>query len=264
MGDNNERVYAQPLYYEVAFSFRDIPREVDCFEECIRRFSRIRVRRVLELACGPAPHLDELARRGFAYVGVDSSPEMLGYAARRATAAGTVAEFIQASMIDFALQEPADFAFVALGSLYAHSATELDCHLDSVSRALQPGGLYLLDWCVQFGGEATGQTGGESWEIDRNGIRVRARVTAAPVDQVAQLQEETITLEVEDHGRTRTLTTTDLKRVIYPQELLRLIEARRDFSFVGWWNDWDLSLPLDQVKLGINRPIVLLRREAAA
>jgi SAM-dependent methyltransferase len=264
MGNNDTRLYTQPLYYDLAFSFRDIPKEVACFEECIRRFSRIPVHRVLELACGPAPHLGELARRGFAYVGVDVSAEMLGYAAKRAAAGDTAVEFVQASMIDFALKEPADFVFVALGSLYARSTSELACHLASVSRALQPGGLYFLDWCIQFGGEATGQTGGESWQIERDGIRVRARVTAAPVDQVEQLLEETITLEVEDHGATRTLTTTDLKRAIYPQEMLRVIEARRDFSFVGWWNNWDLGSPLGQVKLRINRPIVILRREAAA
>lgn len=264
MGYDEAQVYTQPLYYEVAFSFRDILKEADCFSECIRRFSRIPVHRVLELACGPAPHLAELARRGFAYVGVDVSAEMLEYAAQRAMAAGAATEFIQASMIDFTLKSPADFVFVALGSLYARSTPELGCHLDSVSRALQPGGLYFLDWCIQFGGEATGQAGGESWEIERDGIRVQARVTMAPVDQVEQLLEETITLQVEDHGKSCTLTTTDLKRAIYPQELLRVIETRRDFSFVGWWNNWDLNSPLAQVKLGIKRPIVVLRREAAA
>lgn len=33
-----------------------------------------------------------------------------------------------------------------------------------------------------------------------------------------------------------------------------------DFEFVGWWNDWDLSLPLDEVTRGIVRPITILRR----
>ena len=100
MGYDEAQVYTQPLYYEVAFSFRDILKEADCFSECIRRFSRIPVHRVLELACGPAPHLAELARRGFAYVGVDVSAEMLEYAAQRAMAAGAATEFIQASMIE--------------------------------------------------------------------------------------------------------------------------------------------------------------------
>ena len=241
MGDIDTRVYTQPQYYELAFSFRDIPKEVDCFEECIRRFARTPVHRVLELACGPAPHLAELTRRGFAYVGVDMSAEMLQYAANQPAAGDTAVKFVQASMIDFALKEPAHFVFVALGSLYARSTSDLACHLASVSRALQPGGLYFLDWCIQFGGEVTGQAGGECWQIERDGIRVRAQVTTAPVDRVEQLLEETITLEIEDHGRTRTLTTTGLKRAIYPQEFLRVIEARRDFSFVGWWNNWDLA-----------------------
>ena len=33
-------LYDSPEYYEIAFSFRDIPAEVDLFEECFKRFSQ--------------------------------------------------------------------------------------------------------------------------------------------------------------------------------------------------------------------------------
>ena len=59
-------LYANPKYYDLAFcSFRDTKHEVDVIEECIHRYSRIPVKRVLEIACGPSPNLKELVQRGY-------------------------------------------------------------------------------------------------------------------------------------------------------------------------------------------------------
>ena len=59
-----KREYSAPHYYEVAF---DLNRkaEVDFLEDCFKRYSRHRVRRVLDIACGTGPHLFRLARRGY-------------------------------------------------------------------------------------------------------------------------------------------------------------------------------------------------------
>ena len=45
-------VYDSPKYYELAFSYRNIAHEVDTFEECIRRHSRVPVDAFLELVSG--------------------------------------------------------------------------------------------------------------------------------------------------------------------------------------------------------------------
>ena len=62
MGD----LYQHPKYYEIPFSYRDIGAEVDVFDDLIRQYSRIPVTRMLEVGCGPATHLPELNRRGYA------------------------------------------------------------------------------------------------------------------------------------------------------------------------------------------------------
>ena len=54
-GDHLESIYGFPQYYEIAFSYRDIASEVDVMEEAIRRYSKIPVHNVLELACGNSP-----------------------------------------------------------------------------------------------------------------------------------------------------------------------------------------------------------------
>ena len=251
-----ESVYDNPRYYEIAFSFRDIAAEVDVLEQVIARFSRIPVATVLEMGCGHAPHLAELAKRGYQYIGLDLSPAMLGYAQSRADGIHTSARFELADMTDFQLAGQVDFAFVLLGSLQARNTAELVSHFDCVSRALRPGGLYFLHWCVSF---ASNTDSSESWEMVRGDVKVKASFQTTPVDLVEQVDEESLTLEVEDGSSKRTLRESGRVRRIYPQEFRLFVAAREDCQFVGWWNNWDPAQPLEEVQQ-IARPIAVLRR----
>ena len=157
-------LYDYPDYYELAFSFRDISREVTCLENLFSRYAKIEVSRMLELACGPSPYLEELCRRGYEYHGLDLNERMLAARRKKVTENTWAAEFHKASMIDFSLDTTYQFAFVALGSLYARNTEELYTHFKSVARVLEPGGLYMLDWCVQFGqSPAFASEEGQSW-----------------------------------------------------------------------------------------------------
>jgi SAM-dependent methyltransferase len=251
-----DKLYDYPKYYEIAFSWRDIPAEVGVFEECVNRFSRIPVKSVLELACGNAPHLAELVKRGYRYTGMDSSQAMLDYVREKARALDAPVNLVRADMARFAITEPVDFAYVMLGSLYVANTEQLISHFDSMAAVLRPGGLYFMDWCVSFG---TGGPGKEEWEIDRDGIRIKVTCAGEPADAVEQTSRGTDTLEVDDHGRRLTIRDESVRRVIYPQEFLHFILCRPDFDFVGWWNNWNLDQPLAGMK-EINRPIVVVRR----
>jgi SAM-dependent methyltransferase len=249
------KVYDHPKYYEVAFSFRNIPQEVDVFEECIRRYAKAPVKTFLELACGNGSHLNELISRGYRYIGLDLNEHMLNYT-RRKISNPDQATLIKGDMCRFLLEESAEFAFVALGSLYAKNKADLIDHFRSVARVLPAGGLYLLDWCVYFSSMHEME---EKWDIEQDGIKVQAKVNGRIVDPIEQVYEEVITLEVLDNGQRLMYKGVDHKRIIYPQEFLLLIEHRTEFEFIGWWNDWNLEDPLPSNK-PITRPIVLLRR----
>ena len=58
-------------------------------------------------------------------------------------------------------------ACVLLGSLYVSSNEELRSHFDAVARALKPGGLYVLDWCVDF---SPAVDICDTWEESQDGI----------------------------------------------------------------------------------------------
>ncbi len=251
-------VYDNPKYYEIAFSFRDIPAEVDVFEECFNRFSKIPVKSVLELGCGNSPHMEDLIKRGYQYSGLDLSKAMLEYSREKALRIGAEVNLIQTDMIDFSLETKVDFVYVLLGSLFVRSTSQLTSHFNSVAKVLKKGGLYLLDWCIQYETPFEAE-GGDSWEIEREGIKVKTTILWKAVNRVEQTVEETITLEVNDHGEKRDIVGREIKRAIYPQEFLCFVSGFKHFEFVGWWNNWDLRQPLEQANK-FDRPIALVRR----
>lgn len=253
---NMSNLYDNPKYYEIAFSFRDIPTEVDVFEECFKRFSRIPVKSVLELGCGNSPHMEELIKRGYRYNGLDLSKAMLEYSRQKASRIGAEVNLIHGNLVAFSLVTLVDFVYITLGSLCVKGTSELITHFNSVAQVLKEGGLYLLDWCIQF---ALPSGGEETWEIEKEGIRVKTKVSSKEINPVEQTFEETIVLEVDDHGKHHTIVGKDIKRAIYPQEFLCFVSGLKHFEFVGWWNNWDLSQPLEQATK-INRPIALIRR----
>ncbi len=217
-----ENLYDNPDYYDLAFSWRNIAKEVDVFEECFRRYSEIPVKRVLELASGTSPHLEELSRRGYTYTGLDLSRAMVSWSRAKARKLGIDARFIEADMVDFRLPQPVDFVFTMCGSLYAKSTDEFLEHLESVAKALRRGGLYFLDWCINF--EWNQPKGEQRWKMERDGVEIAVRF---------------------------------LEEVTDPASLL--LDKSGKFDFVGWWNDWDLARPMEN-ETSANRPITLVRR----
>jgi len=125
-----------------------------------------------------------------------------------------------------------------------------------VSRALQRGGLYFLDWCVDF---APCKEHTDSWEMVEGQVRVKTTIQLELMDPLEQIIEEKFTLEVQDEGAKKLFQETSLLRQIYPQEFLLFVEARSDFEFVGWRNNWDLGQTLDG-KQEVGRPIIILRK----
>lgn len=109
--------------------------------------------------------MEELIKRGYQYRGLDLSEAMLGYSREKALRIGAEVNLIHGDMIDFSLATKVDFVYVLLGSLCAKSTSELRTHFNSVAQVLKKGGLYLLDWCIQYETPFEADDG-DSWEID--------------------------------------------------------------------------------------------------
>ncbi|MEO0185838.1 MAG: class I SAM-dependent methyltransferase, partial [candidate division WOR-3 bacterium] len=242
-------IYSAPLYYEIAFSFFDVKKQIDLFERFIRKYSKIKVKRVLDIACGPSLQLREMAKRGYECVGLDVSLAMLNYLKQKAKEQGIEIETIKADMINFKLKKKIDFAFIMMGSFAFKDNQELLRHLDCVANALKSGGLYLienmrLDW-VSFKPQ--------TWVMKKNRISVKARYEPKPIDAIAQKFEDLLTFEVHHHNKKLKLQEREILKVVYPQEFLALLKLNGKFKFLGWFERYRFR----KLANGSNNNIVL-------
>ncbi len=106
---------------------------------------------VLDLGCGTGLVADRIARTGRRVVGVDGSAPMLRRARRRCRGRGRRVRFVQASLDDFQLEEPAALA-IASGDVVNHflSKRALVRLLRCVRRNLEPGSELVFDALNRF------------------------------------------------------------------------------------------------------------------
>jgi len=255
-------IYCNPLYYEVAFSFFDVKKQVDGFERVIEKYSRARVKRCLDVCCGPSLQLRELAKRGYECVGLDRSVDMLEYLCERARAENVEVDTVHGDMCGFDLNRKVDFAFVMMGSLTVKSNDLFLRHLDSVAECLRKGGLYfvqnmMVDWT---------SVREQSWSMSRDGVSVAATFSYVFWrDVLRQLYGEKGVLKVNDHGVKKKLVIEQDLKFIFPEEFLALVKLEDNFEFVGWWegdeSDWFLDKHLEESERPSNFNMVLLRRK---
>lgn len=160
-------IYSRPELYEAAFSFRDIPAEVDV----VARWLGGVPTSILELAAGPAAHAIELARRGSAATAVDVSPAMVRHAARRADEVGVALDARVGDMSDFALVRRFGAVLTMAGAIgHLTDETALKAHFRCVARHLAPGGRYVLETSKPGDGATR-----DRWRLTRGGIRFDVR-----------------------------------------------------------------------------------------
>lgn len=135
--------------YDAFYEDKDYATEVSFLLQCFERFSRIGVRRVLDLGCGSGRHAEELARRGLDVVGVDRSAAMLLLARKRVPDA----RFVEGDMQTVELDDQFDavaILFAALG--YQTTIEGILAALRTARRHSKPGGLLVGDvWLGALG-----------------------------------------------------------------------------------------------------------------
>jgi SAM-dependent methyltransferase len=248
------QAYRYPHYYEIALAPDNPSREVDFFEAVIAKYSNVGVRKVFELGAGTAPYIEEWASRGYAYCGLDLSPEMIEFSHEKARRLGIAASFVLGDMRELDRHlGPFDLAYVLLGSLYVRSNREFLDHLDRVASLLPPGGLYLLDSFVWF---RIFHDYKRSWTRRKSGVTVHTRYRAEVIDPIAQAYNECLTFTVDDHGKRAVINGCVPAKVFFPQEFLSLVELSGRLEFLGWYNDFGFNAELKPE----GRHLIVLRK----
>lgn len=117
-------------------------KEVD---EILLRTTRRPGKRILDVACGFGRHSNLLAGKGFRVTGVDTNPEFLKMARERASKEDVSPEYIEMDMRELPFEKEFDMALSLFTSFGYFPDAENEKVLDGISRALVPGGAFVLD-----------------------------------------------------------------------------------------------------------------------
>lgn len=143
--------YKNARAYDIAFQDREFDAECDFLEWALKKHGGVKLKkndekRFIELACGPARHAREMAKRGWKSSALDLSGEMVEFAALEAKKEGLDIQAIEADMTKFKLKKPVALACTLMESI-SHLVTneQMVSHLRSVSKNLISGGVYVIE-----------------------------------------------------------------------------------------------------------------------
>lgn len=251
------QIYNQAKYYEIAFSFINPEKQADLFEKFSKKYGKIEMKSVLDVACGTALQLREMAKRGYASIGLDASSKMLEYLKRKALQEGVKVETLQADMNNFKLKQKVDFAYIMMGSIiYTKNNDLFLSHLNSVANSLKSGGLYLIENLAMNWSDPKFLKS-QSWTMKRKNIKVKTTYKITPKDSLRQIVSQSFILEVNDNGaRRKFINQADLK-IIFPEEFKLLIEKNGRFELLGFFERNSIR----KLKKMSSENIVLLRKK---
>jgi len=256
MNKSMKSIYKHPKYYEIAFSFINPKEQTDLFEKFVSKYSKIRVKRVLDLGCGPSLQLRELVKRGYITIGLDKSKEMLNYLKKQAEKEKLKIQTKMADMKNFSLKKKVDFAFIMMGTIgNFQSNKNMFDHLNSVASKLKRGCLYLIEnACLNWREKILFKP--EKWTIEKRGVKVKTTFSLRVKDVINQLLLEKLLIRVNDNGVRKTFEENEIVKLIFPQEFLEIVQRTNKFKFIGWFE----RNKVKRLKKANRNNIIVLRR----
>ena len=255
--NNKLKIYNYPAYYSIAFDFVDIAQQIKIFTRFIKKFSKIKVKRVLDLGAGPGKQSLAFARKGYEVIALDQSTRMIEYLKKRADEGKARLAIHKNNFISFSLPKKVDFAFMLMGTIsHIKSNAEFLKHLDSVAKSLRSGGLYLIENVI-LTGNASDLFKTQRWSMAKKGVVVETSFLLRPVDVLKQLVEENITFKIKEKNHSQIIKSSTISKIIFPQEFVELVRMNGNFEFVGWFENQSTKR-LTRAK---NKNFVLLRKK---
>lgn len=240
-------LYQRAVYYDIVFK-RDVSQEVDFIIAVYQQATGQMPQSLFDLACGPAYHAREFARRGFRAIGLDLRPEMLQFAADQAAAEGISGiEWLAADMRDVRLAQPVDIAINVFDGIDCLSHNDdLIAHFRTIAHNLTPRGLYLIDVThPRFASHSYYEPFTYSGERDGISVEIHWATNQPLFDPVTNLAYTELEMIVNDHGSKFTIKDSACERILCGQEIDLLARLAGNLKPIGWYGAYDLHQPVD-------------------
>jgi SAM-dependent methyltransferase len=215
--------YDYPQYWDLAFR-SETKREANFIEAACQKYCDFPVHRLFEPGCGGGRLVVEMAARGYDVVGLDLNARVVRYLEKRLARRGLQATLLQADMADFQLAPPVDAAFNTLNT-FRHLTSERAArtHLESVTRSLRPGGIYILGFNLMP--PDLNDPGGERWQARHASTGVSVSVRLLDLDRRRRRELLRFSLRVRNRTRELKLRSDYPLRIYTAAQFRRLLEA---------------------------------------
>lgn len=260
-------LFEHPRLYDLAFGFRDFVEQCNGLLALAKRYGVRAPRSAVELCCGPAHHLRELASRGMRAYGIDQNREMLGYARSLIRRDKEDVRLLRADMRTFELPERVDMAYCLFDS-FCHNTTDADAiaTLRATASALRRGGVFIAELTHPADFFADTRTRGSRglgrWTQRYAGVSITTRFAHTNVDPIAETFEPSIEIDARySDGRPPVHIVDRLQyRIWSPSGLRHVAAASGCFDIVGWHGDLTPSVSLSMRDEAWQMVVVMRRR----
>ena len=220
---NDTDCYDYPQYWDLAFR-SETRREANFIEAACQKYCDFPVRRLFEPGCGGGRLVVEMAARGYDVTGLDLNTRTIRYLEKRLARRGLRATLLQADMADFKLARPVDAAFNTFNT-FRHLTSEKAArsHLESVTKSLLPGGIYILGFNLMP--LDVDEQVGERWQARHASTRVSVAVRLLDLDRRRRLEVVRFSLRVRNRTRDLTLRSDYPLRIYTAAQFRRLLGA---------------------------------------
>ncbi|MEO8180963.1 MAG: class I SAM-dependent methyltransferase [Deltaproteobacteria bacterium] len=214
-------IYDAAALYDLAFSYRDFPKETRFLRQLYAQRLGREPRSFLELAAGPARHALEMRAEGLDVAALDLSAAMAAHSQHRARERGLPFQYVVGDMTNFAFDRNFDLiACMLCSATYLLTDEQFQRHLSCVRAALADDGVYILE--LPHPDEASEAKTSERWTMKDE----RGELSVEWCEAAAENKLLTIDVRLEyrprdgrppqlvvDRGRQRDISEADLSQM---------------------------------------------------
>ncbi|MFP3985442.1 MAG: class I SAM-dependent DNA methyltransferase [Candidatus Bathyarchaeia archaeon] len=133
-------------YYNLIYDVKNYDGECESLSYYFKKFSKGKVKSILDVGCGTGNHGILFAEKGYSVVGIDLSEVMINQAKKKVRRSLPVEFFVQ-DMRDFDLKKKFEAVFCLFGTFgYCVRDGDVVATLRSVRNHLKPHGLLIFDF----------------------------------------------------------------------------------------------------------------------
>ncbi len=257
-------LYDYPKYYDLIFG-SDWKAEFDFLQACFAKFSKKKVKRLFEPACGTGRLLYKLADAGFTVAGNDLNAKAVEFCNKRLIKHGHKPTAEVGDMANFQVAKPFDAGFNMINS-FRHLQTEklAVAHLQCMADAIVPGGLFILglhllpDDCLE---EYEAE---EEWSARRGNLTVNTRLWSISYDPKARQEQIGFSYDVYTPTKQFRIEDQTTFRCYTRGQMTSLFKKVPDWELVETYDfAYDVEDPI-KVDKDTEDVVYILRKKVAA